>query len=453
MSLNRQEAQLVKETIPALKMHGEHISTVFYKSMLKDHPALNNYFNSVNMHTGRQPRALTQLILAFASNIVNISELSPKLERVAQKHASLGIQPDHYDIVGHYLLRAFSAVLGPAMTPEVKLAWTKAYGQMAKMLTGREAQIYKDFASWQGWRKFIIHSKKPETIEGDIVSFTLKPVDGKPLPTFMPGQYVTIKTIIPGMKYAQLRQYSLSDAPRPDHYRITVKRDQGASVDYTKPRRFLDARNDDDPPISSAASSASDSSIGSVQPCKPGLVSNALIDGFREGDTLELTHPAGEFFVDTNNPTPMPLVLISAGVCASPLVSILNTEVEREIRRDISWIQASRHDPPFYAHVDELSKKHPNVKTRYFKSRLADGDVLSFTSRFNDDFFSSISAGDLHLDNRMAEYYICGPEKFMLEISGYLQRYGVNPGRVHFELYSVGGFEMKKGSGASTPSS
>lgn len=130
--LTRREAELVNETIPALRQHGEHISTVFYKSMLRDHPELNHYFNSVNMHTGRQPRALTALILAFASNIVNISELTEKLERVAQKHASLVIRPEHYEIVAKYLIRAFSAVLGPAMTPEVNAAWTKAYWLMAK---------------------------------------------------------------------------------------------------------------------------------------------------------------------------------------------------------------------------------------------------------------------------------------------------------------------------------
>ncbi|KAI1493612.1 globin-like protein [Biscogniauxia mediterranea] len=416
MALTRAEADLVKETIPALRMHGEHISTVFYKTMLRDHPDLNNYFNSVNMHTGRQPRALTALILAFASNIVNISELTPKLERVAQKHASLNIQPEHYEIVGRYLMRAFGAVLGPAMTPEVKTAWTKAYWQMAKMLTGREVQIYRDFDGWTDWRKFVISHKKPETVEGDIVSFCLKPVDGKPLPPFMPGQYITMRVRIPGMKYSQLRQYSLSDAPRPDYYRITIKKDHGAPRDFT----------------------------ADVRPCRPGLVSNTLIDEFREGDTVDLTHPAGEFRLDTDDPSTSPLVLISAGVCASPLLSILTTVAEKRINRPVSWIQGSRHDAPFQAHVENIAKTYPNIKTKFFKSRLADNDVLSYTTNFKDDFYS-LTPADLCLDgtNNHAEYYICGPEKFMIEISGFLQRQGVDPSRVRFELYSVGNFEMK----------
>ncbi|XDG08051.1 hypothetical protein ABKA04_007666 [Annulohypoxylon sp. FPYF3050] len=431
--LNAQETKLVKDTIPALRQHGEHISTVFYKTMLRDHPDLHNYFNNVNMHTGKQPRALTSLILAFASNIVNISELTPKLERVAQKHASLNIQPEQYDIVGKYLLRAFSAVLGPSMTPDVKLAWTKAYSVMAKMLTGRESHIYREFEQWKAWRKFMIYDKKNETIGGSIVSFTLKPVDGKPLPTFLPGQYVTLRLTVPGMKYAQLRQYSLSDAPSPDHYRITVKRDQGTNWDYLSPR--------DDMTVSSAASSASDSSIGSVQPCRPGIVSNSLIDEFHEGDILELTHPSGSFHLDTNVDTSMPLVLISAGVCVAPLMSILNTVVEKRITRPVSWIQASRHDAPFQSHVEKIAKKHPNMRTKFFKSRLSDSDVLSYTSTFDNDFLS-LTAEDLYLSNRMSEYYVCGPEKFMIQASNHLQRCGVQPERVQFEIFSVGSFEM-----------
>ncbi|KAI0172920.1 globin-like protein [Hypoxylon sp. FL1284] len=433
MALNPQETKLVRETIPALRQHGEHISTVFYKTMLRDHPDLNNYFNAVHMHSGQQPKALCDLILAFASNLINISELVPKMERVAQKHASLNIQPEQYEIVGKYLLRAFSAVLGASMTPDVKLAWTKAYWVMAKMLTGREANIYSKFENWKGWRKFMIYNKKNETMEGDIVSFMLKAVDGKALPSFMPGQYVTLRLTVPGMKFAQLRQYSLSSAPSPHHYQIAVKRDQGSNWDY----------QDDAMTVSSAATSASEgSSIGSVHPGRPGVVSNSLVDDFQEGDTLELTHPAGAFCFNTNVDSSMPLVLIAAGVGVAPLKSILDTVVEKRIKRPVSWIQASRHDAPFRPEVEEIARRHTNMKTKFFKSRLSDSDVLSYTSSFDDDFLT-VTPDDLYLSNSSSEYYICGPEKFMLQASSHLSRHGVKPERVQFELFSVGSFEMK----------
>ncbi|XXH02241.1 hypothetical protein Hte_008609 [Hypoxylon texense] len=431
MALNYKESKLVKDTIPALKDHGEHIATVFYKTMLRDHPELHNYFNDVNLQTGSQPRALTKLILAFASNISNISELVPKLERVAQKHSSLNIQPEHYDIVGKYLLRAFSAVLGPAMTPDTKLAWSKAYGVMARMLTGREAHLYREFEEWKGWRKFMIYNKKNETLEGNIVSFTLKPTDGKPLPSFMPGQYITLRLTVPGMKYAQLRQYSLSDAPSYDHYRITVKRDQGSNWDY--------AGQDDNMTVSSAATSASDSSLGSRHPGRPGIVSNSLIDEFHEGDTIELTHPAGAFQLNTNMDNSMPLVLISAGVCVAPLMAMLNTVVEKRINRPVSWIQASRHDAPFQAEVEKIAKRHPNMRTKFFKSRLSDSDVLSYTSSFDDDFLS-LTPEDLYLNNGSTEYYLAGPESFLMQASSHLAKQGVKKERIQFEIFSVGSF-------------
>lgn len=309
------------------------------------------------------------------------------------------------------------------------------------MLTGREAIIYKDFANWEGWRQFTISEKTPETTEGDIVSFSLKPTDGQPLPSFKPGQYVTVRLKIKGLKYYQLRQYSLSDAPRPDGYRITVKRDIGASPDQKPETNQFGL--DDGLPISSAASSASDSSIGSVRPRRPGLVSNALIDDFKEGDAVELTHPAGEFFLDTNDTDNSPVVLVSGGAGAAPLYSMLKTASEQEnSNRPISWIHASRLDAPFREKVEMMAKKNPNVKARFFRSRLADGDVISLATRFHEDF-RAMSWEDLWLHKPMAQYFICGPEKFMNEIGNHLMRNGVNAARVRFELYSVGSFELK----------
>jgi nitric oxide dioxygenase len=309
------------------------------------------------------------------------------------------------------------------------------------VLTGREAIIYKEFANWDGWRQFTISEKSPETADGEIVSFSLKPTDGQPLPSFKPGQYVTVRLKIKGLKYYQLRQYSLSDAPRPNGYRITVKRDIGASPDQKPDTNQFGL--EDGPPISSAASSASDSSIGSVRPRRPGLVSNALIDEFKEGDTVELTHPAGEFFLDTTDADNSPVVLISGGAGAAPLYSMLKTASEQDNNsRPISWIHASRHDALFREKVERIEKKNPNVKARFFRSRLADGDVISLATRFHEDF-SAMSWDDLWLHSTVTQYFICGPEKFMNEIGNHLMRNGVKAARVRFELYSVGSFELK----------
>ncbi|WAO84345.1 Nitric oxide dioxygenase [Fusarium falciforme] len=417
MALSYQQTRLIRGTIPALTDHGERITTIFYRNMLRDHPELNDYFNTVNQANGRQPRALTAVILSYANNINHITELIPKMERMCHKHCSLGIKPEHYAIVEKYLIAAFAEVLGPAMTPQVREAWTKAYWMLAKMLIGREAQLYRDFGKWQGYRKFRIEKKVEES--DDIYSFYLVPVDGKRLPPFQPGQYVSVQVSIAEKGYLQCRQYSLSDAPRPDYYRVTVKRDEGLHM--TRNGRYLGG--------------------GALN---PGVVSNLLIDMKDEGDIVELTHPAGEFFLDMANTSNVPIVLISAGVGVTPMMSILNTVSERQPHRPVSWIHGSRRSVPFYDQVRRIARNRPNFRSNIFKTHLAESDVYGVT--YDHDFrvdLAKVDRDDLYLCHGATEYYICGPEQFMLEMAEYLKSKKVDSSRMHFELFSTGDMEFK----------
>ncbi|KAF7560084.1 hypothetical protein G7046_g4073 [Stylonectria norvegica] len=417
MTLTYPQTKLVRSTIPALTDHGERITTIFYRNMLRDHPELNNYFNTVNQANGRQPRALTAVILSYANNINHITELIPKMERMCQKHCSLGILPEHYAVVEKYLIAAFGEVLGSVMTPEIREAWIKAYWMLAKMLIGREAQLYKDFEKWQGWRKFRIE-KKVEEAE-DIFSYYLVPEDGRRLPSFMPGQYVSLRVQLANEGYLQSRQYSLSEAPRPDYYRVTIKRDQGLHMGRSG--RYLGG----------AA-------------LNQGVVSNLLIDDKEEGDIIEVTHPAGEFFLDMANTSNVPLVLISAGVGVTPMMSILNTVSERQPHRPVSWIHGSRRSVPFYEQIRRIERNRPNFRTNIFKTHLAESDLAGVD--YNHDYrvdLAKINQEDLWLSNSSAEYYICGPEQFMLEMAEYLKAKRVDSKRMHFELFSTGDMEFK----------
>ncbi|KAK0657151.1 globin-like protein [Cercophora newfieldiana] len=413
MALTYQQSKLVRDTIPALREHGEQITSIFYRNMLRDHPELNNYFNSVNQKNGRQPRALTAVILSFAANINHISELIPKFERMCNKHCSLGIKPEHYDIVGEYLIRAFGEVLGPAMTPSVEAAWTKAYWMLARMLIGREAQLYKDFDSWASWRPFKIDRVVSEA--DNIHSFYIVPQDGKKLPRFHPGQYVSVRAKVPD-GYLQSRQYSLSDAYTPEYYRFSVKRDEGAKY----------------------ANSVSASYF------HPGIVSNMLIDQFSPGSTIEVSHPAGEFFLDVDNNSTVPLVLISAGVGITPMIAIANTVAATQPTRQVSFIHGSRNQMAFEEHVQQLKAQNPNFKTKIFKTHLAASDLIGVT--YDYDFrmdLANVDPADLFLHHGGTEYFICGPEQFMLEMSDYLKAQGVQASRVKFELFSTGDLAFK----------
>ncbi|KAH8906305.1 hypothetical protein BR93DRAFT_740720 [Coniochaeta sp. PMI_546] len=388
MALSYQQTKIVKATIPILQEHGEELASTFYRTMINDHPELNNYFNTANQKNGRQPRALTSVILHFAKNISDIGEIIPKLERVCQKHCSLGIHPEHYEIVGKYLLQAFGVVLGPA----------------------------RDFDKWTGYRKFSVSRKVQES--EDIWSFYLAPVDGKALPNYLPGQYVSVQVHVPTLGYLQSRQYALSDAPRQDCYRITIKRDQGAQYS------------------------------NSVATCyfNPGLVSNYLIDSVSPGDRLDVSHPAGEFYLDTHQNSSVPLVLISAGVGVAPLMAILNTVAETQPHRDVSWIYGSRKGIPFEHHVQKVKQRLPGLRSNIFSTDLATA-TLAGVERKEYDFrvdLAQVDREDLFLSHGGTEYYICGPEQFMMEMNDYLLAEGIQPVRIKVQLLSTGDLAFQK---------
>lgn len=432
-TLSYHQMRLVKATIPALREQGETITTIFYRNMLNAHPELNNMFNTVNQANHRQPRALTSIILAFASAInYDISELIPKMERMCNKHCSLGIHADHYDIVATYLIPAFGQVLGPAMTPETEIAWTKAYWILARMLIGREKQLYTAFGSWQGWRPFRIARKESET--EDIVSFYLVP-QGEPkgpLPGFLPGQYISVQVALPALGYLQSRQFSLSDAPHEDYYRITVKKELG--------QQRIDTYGHGNGNGNGGRSSGSGSGRGSGECFPAGQMTNFLIDRLQPGDIVDVTHPAGEFFLDTNNwSRSVPVVLISAGVGVAPMVSMLNTMLDLQPTREVSWVHGARRMVPFYQHVREAKRRMPHLRTNIFKTHLADGDLAGvhydYDARMD---LAKVAREDLFLHHGGTEYYICGPEQFMLEMADYLKMQGVDLHRLKFELFSTG---------------
>lgn len=415
MSLTPDQTAIIRGSLPALRSHGETITSLFYASLLRAHPDLHNLFNSANQANGRQPRALLSIILAFAASPCHTSELVPRLERVCNKHCSLGVTPKQYDLVGEYLLQAFGEVLNRAWTPHLRVAWEKLYALMARMLIGRETQLYHEFGEWNGWRFFRIEQKISE--REDFFSFYLRPSDGKPLPEFVPGQYVSVRVDVPSIGYLQSRQYSLSEAPREDYYRISVKRDRGIQAG-----KGIEAFH-----------------------LKPGLVSNLLIDKYEVGDLISVSHPAGGFRFEAELSGTNPLVFISAGSGATPLMSILNTVLDRGDNRPLSWIHCSSRKAPFEEHIRAAARTRRNFAMRFMCNQVADLEYRSGTARgegLRMDM-ERIERETLHLDHGAAEYYICGPEAFTQDMSKFLVGQGVNQGRVKHEWFTTGDLEFK----------
>ncbi|CAG8888961.1 unnamed protein product [Penicillium nalgiovense] len=392
VSLTPGQIEIIKATIPVLEEHGYTISSVFYQTLLAEHPELNEVFNTANQASGHQARALAGALYAYALHIDDLAALAPAVELICNKHASLYISPGDYEIVGN-----------------IHDAWETAYWALANVLISREAALYKENSGWTTWRNFIVVGKNIESSE--ITSFYLKPTDNEPLPIFRPGQYVSVKVDVARLKYLQPRQYSISDRPQSECYRISVKKETGAAL-----------------------TSGVDNPLG--------YVSNVLHDEAEEGDIIQVSHPRGEFFLTSEQST-RPLVLLSAGVGITPMMSILNTIVASSIDRKVHFIHGSRTTKAraFQDYVQGLAKQHRNIQVTFFTVQPSDEDTKGVTyhhaGRVNLEELSPDA--DLYLDNKYTEYYVCGPEGFMGDTSAALKARSVTSDRIKLELFGTGG--------------
>lgn len=177
--LDQHTIDVIKSTVPVLEVHGVAITKTFYSNLFKDNPTLLNIFNHTNQTKGRQQGALANTVYAVAQHIDNLEPIVPVVVQIAHKHVSLGVLPEHYPIVGQYLLAAIKEVLGDAATDEIIDAWGKAYGVIADIFISVEEDLYKAAEQNGGWRAFKQFKIDRTVKESDeITSFYLKPVDG-----------------------------------------------------------------------------------------------------------------------------------------------------------------------------------------------------------------------------------------------------------------------------------
>ena len=213
---------------------------------------------------------------------------------------------------------------------ELELELTRARLEQAKNLTQQDALTGQTV--WNGFRRFQINSKVAEA--RNIVSFYLKPVDGRPLPPFLPGQYLTFRLNIPGQPKPVTRCYSLSDSPNhPDYYRVTIKRQSPP---------------DDAPDAPS------------------GLSSSFFHDCLNERDVVDVKAPSGHFTLDMSKNSPV--VLIGGGVGITPVLSMLNAIAEKNSNGKLSnrktWFFYNCHDRSDHMmkeHLEKIAKAHKNI--------------------------------------------------------------------------------------------
>lgn len=399
--LSQQTIDIVKSTAPVLDQHAETLTRHFYKRMFAHNPEVAPLFNPANQEAGSQQKALAGAICAYAANIDNLEVLGGAVELIAQKHASLMIKPEHYPVVGSNLLASIREVLGEGATDDVINAWAQAYGFLADILIGREAQIYKEHADtpngWEGFSNFRIAKKEKES---DIItSFYLTPANGGAVPTFKPGQYITVRVATP-CGHTTMRNYSLSDKPGQDYFRISVKRETGPKADTPK-----------------------------------GFVSNFLHDNIDVDSVIEVGPPCGEFFLDVEAKHERPLVLLAAGIGITPILSIVKTALDVTPEREIILVHASLNEKvaAFRATLDQLAEAHKNLTLRHCYSEPPTSDI----NRATTDHTGLIDAALIEtlVPERNADYYFCGPKPFMVNMYHQLLGWGIPASQIHFEFF------------------
>ncbi|WP_339229420.1 NO-inducible flavohemoprotein [Oceanobacillus sp. FSL K6-2867] len=397
--LDENTIKIVKSTAPVLQEHSQEIGERFYELLFTRVPDLYNMFNQTNQKRGIQQGALAYGVYLAGANIDNLEAIETMVRRVTEKHRALGVQAEQYPIVGETLLVAVKDVLGDAATDEVIEAWEKAYQSIADIFIAIEDKLYQQTeqksGGWIGNRSFYVDQKVKESEV--ITSFYLKPEDGKSIPAYKPGQYLTIQAEIKGEKYLHMRHYSLSDAPNKEYYRISVKRE--------------------------------DSQNGAPA----GIVSNYLHNEVAAGDTLPIRAPAGDFTYTTEE---QPIVLLSGGVGITPMMSMLNTLVETHPDREVTFIHATPNSKvhAMREHVEKLAKAYKNITTFVCYSEPTEQD--RFENRYDKEGYIDLDWLKTVLSDNQKDFYFCGPLPFLKSINDALKGWGVPKEQRTYELFS-----------------
>ena len=246
--------------------------------------------------------------------------------------------------------------------------------------------------AWPGFRPMTVTAISRES--DSAISIRLEDPTGAPVPAARPGQYVTLRVQPNKRQRSLLRNYSLSGPPEAGYYRITVKREpRGAASGYLHTRLAVD-------------------------------------------DQLDIAAPRGSFILDQ---TDAPVLLISAGIGATPVLAMLQALVHEGSEREIWWLH-SAHDgreQSFAAEARALLTSLPNARAHVYYSRPGPSDLQGRDYDSAGRLTASLLAELTPPSN--AEAYMCGPTAFMDDISAGLAALGFDASRIHIELFGPAG--------------
>ncbi|MGB0008725.1 MAG: MOSC and FAD-binding oxidoreductase domain-containing protein [Candidatus Sulfotelmatobacter sp.] len=242
--------------------------------------------------------------------------------------------------------------------------------------------------AWPGFRQMRVANIHKES--DSVTSFILSPIDGKLMPVCQAGQFVVLRLPVDPGKPPVLRSYSLSGLPAADHFRISVKRELN------------------------------------------GIGSSFLCNRAREGDVLDVSAPRGSF---TLRASQGPVVLLSAGVGATPVMSMLHSLAAEKSEQEIWWIYGARNraEHPFAEESRSLLKQLSRGRAYIVYSRPAATDQV-------EEDFDAHGHIDAALMEKIgvsqgSDFYLCGPPSLLQNMRDGLRNWGVAAANVHMEIF------------------
>jgi ferredoxin-NADP reductase/MOSC domain-containing protein YiiM len=330
-------------------------------------------------------RVLREGEVGAGDDIVKITD-GPERMTVAEIDALLYLP-------GHSREQLQSALRVPALSKGWKSSFEALLQEdsSAKTVSGNAGLANEEQApAWPGFRQMRVAQIRKES--DSVTSFVLAPVDGQPLPAFQAGQFIVLRLLVDPKKAPVLRSYSLSDLPAADHLRISVKRESN------------------------------------------GIGSSFLNDHTQQGDVLDVSAPRGSFTLRSGG---NPVVLLSAGVGATPVMSILHALAAEKSQREIWWIYGARNgaEHPFAEESRSLLKQLSGGRSFIVYSKPAAADQLGVefdaSGRVNTALLEKIGV------SATSDFYLCGPTSFMRDMRDGLRKWGVLAGNLHAEVFGA----------------
>ncbi len=240
-----------------------------------------------------------------------------------------------------------------------------------------------------GFRALRVAQRIGESAE--VVSLVLRPTDGRRLTVPVAGQFVVLRMRPRQEGPSLFRSYSLSGSLSSEQYRISIKLERdGAAGTY-------------------------------------------LIGKVRVDDVLDVSEPRGNF---TLQPGPGSVVLLSAGIGATPVLAMLHALAAGATTREVWWLHGARNGEShsFAAETRALLGRLTHCRSQIWYSHPAEDDRqgtdYDATGRVTREALEHLGVP------RDSDFYLCGPSTFLADLGESLTAWGVAAERIHSELFA-----------------